>query len=450
MKRQRVAIVGRMNVGKSTLFNRLTESDRAIISSWAGTTRDVTTAPVTWRGVQFELVDTGGLDVEDDDQLEERVIAAADRAMEEADLILFLVDGPAGVLPQDRKLAGRFRKSKTPVFLVVNKVDSDGKEQRAASAFHRLGFEPTVFVSAASGRATGDLLDMITDKLEVTADAMMVDDRTKVAIVGRPNVGKSSLLNAILGEERVIVADRAHTTRDTNDIPYRYKGRDFLLVDTAGMRRRKNVGHRWSDRRLGQIEKASVSAAIGAMQRADVVLLVMEAQKNITAQDKKIADLANEYGKGLILVFNKWDLIEEKDSNTINEFIDYFDQALPYLRWAPMIFSSAKESLRVRETLDLVIKVTESYERVVEAETLESIMGLVRAKYKPKQTKMRKYKKKIVKFKSLEQVESKPPHFYLQVDKPKDVPAAIPKIIERELRERCELEGVRVIIEIGQ
>ncbi len=451
MKKAKVTIVGRMNVGKSTLFNRLTRSDRAITSSWPGTTRDVSTAPVIWRGVEFDLQDTGGLDVEDDVQLEERVIAAAHRAMDESDLILFAVDGRAGLMPQDKILAREFQKAKAPVILVVNKVDKETIFQNSVGEFHRLNIEPIYFVSATNGRGTGDLLDEIYDRIHtVNADEHVDDKRTKVAIVGRPNVGKSSFLNAILGEERVIVADMAHTTRDTNDIPYTYNDKEFLLIDTAGIRRQVNVGRRWGDKRLGEIEKQSVSASIHAMQRADVVLLMMESQMRITAQDKKIADLANEYGKALILVFNKWDLIPEKETNTINEFSDYFDQALPYLRWAPMIFTSATDKKRVRETLDLVLRVTENYEREVPQEVLDEVLGKTKGHYNPKQSRTRKFKKTIVKFQTLTQVASKPPHFYLQVTKPKDVPRALPRIAERELRAALDFEGVRLIIEIGE
>lgn len=242
--RQRVAIVGRMNVGKSTLFNRLTESQKAITSSWAGTTRDENTATVIWRGQEFDLVDTGGLDVKDDEQLEERVIGAARRAMSEADLILLVVDVKAGLLPQDRKLIAELRGSTVPVFLIVNKVDTTFQEDSVAGEVHTMNMEPFYLVSATTGRSTGDLLDAIHNALESRVSADVPDERTKVAIVGRPNVGKSSFLNSILGEERVIVADQAHTTRDTNDIPYTYNGREFLLIDTAGIRKRSNVGMR--------------------------------------------------------------------------------------------------------------------------------------------------------------------------------------------------------------
>ncbi len=448
--RQRVAIVGRMNVGKSTLFNRLTESQKAITSSWAGTTRDENTATVIWRGQEFDLVDTGGLDVKDDEQLEERVIGAARRAMSEADLILLVVDVKAGLLPQDRKLIAELRGSTVPVFLIVNKVDTTFQEDSVAGEVHTMNMEPFYLVSATTGRSTGDLLDAIHNALESRVSADVPDERTKVAIVGRPNVGKSSFLNSILGEERVIVADQAHTTRDTNDIPYTYNGREFLLIDTAGIRKRSNVGMRWADKRLGQIEKESVRGAIFAMERADVVLLVLEAQMRITAQDKKIADLANEHGKGLILVINKWDLVEEKDSNTITEFTDYFDQGLPYLRWAPMVFTSATDHLRVRETLDLVMKVAERYEKGLSDEELEPIFAKVANKYHPKQHNMRKYKKMNAGLAGLTQIAVRPPRFQLLAKRPKDVPAALPNIIERGIRDAYDFDGVKIVVEITQ
>lgn len=450
MKRQKVAVIGRMNVGKSTLFNRLTESNKAIVSSWAGTTRDTNSGLILWRGYEMELIDTGGLDVEDDEQLEERVISHAERAMREADAILFVIDGRAGVMPQEKELAKVLRTATVPVILAVNKVDNNTVERQAISEMHALGFEHTHMVSAKNGRGTGDLLDVIYEMIKPQYEADTPDRRTKVAIVGRPNVGKSSMLNAILGEDRVIVADQAHTTRDTNDIPYSYKGRDFLLIDTAGIRRRKKVGKKWGDVRLGEIEKHSVSGSIEAMRRADVVLLVVEAHKRITAQDKKIADLANEHGKALIIVVNKWDTIEDKDSNTINEFINYFDISLPFLRWAPMIFTSATEQLRVLETLDLVVQVTENYERRIDQEVLDEVLEAVKRQYRPKQSQIRKYRKKVAKMTALTQTGIQPPRFFFKVSRPKEVPAAMIKIMERELRDRVDLDGVRIVIEMDK
>lgn len=449
---KKIVLVGRMNVGKSTLFNRLTDSERAIVSSLPGTTRDAHVGTVVWRGAELELVDTGGLDVKDDQQLEERVIAMARRSMHGADLIVLVVDGDAGVLPADKQFAVEVRATGIPSILVVNKVDSTTDEQNVSSVMHRLNLRPIVCVSAKNGRGTGDFLDVAYNLLQPSTDAAerMQASRTAVAIIGRPNVGKSSLLNAILGEDRVIVADKAHTTRDVNDIPCEYNGRSFLLIDTAGIRKKKNVGVRWPDERLGAIEKQSVRAAMHAIERADVVLLVLEAHRRIEAQDKKIAQLANERGKGLILVLNKWDLIEDKTPDTINTFVDYFNGALPFLTWAPMVFVSALDRTRVRKTLDLVTRVAENFHRQIPEEQLKDILYIARGTYKPKATNVRKWKKPQIVFKQFAQVDTAPPRFYLKTTRPKDVPLAMSHIIERELRDRFDFDGVQMIIETGK
>jgi len=444
-----VAIIGRMNVGKSTLFNRLTESNRAIVSSWPGTTRDVKMALTTWRGAQFQLIDTGGLDVEADEQLEERVVTAAFSAVERADVALFVVDGQVGVLAQDKVFAKYLKQMKKPTILVVNKIDSSKKERELPSEIYQLNFEHTALVSGSNGRGTGDLLDMVYEALPQEAQPEVDVERTTVAIVGRPNVGKSSLLNAILGEERVIVADAAHTTRDTNDIPYEYKGKPFLLIDTAGIRRQANVGKRWGDKRLGEIEKESVEASIRSIKRADVVLFVIEANHGLTVQDKKIADLAYENGKGLLVLVNKWDLIPDKTTHTITEFNKYFESQLPLLRYAPIMYISALEGKRVRDALDGVVKITENFNREISLEQLEPILFKVKGGYKPKYTNVRKDRKPVVVFKRLKQISTKPPRFYFKVSKPKDVPPAISHIIEREIRDRFDFSGVKIFIETG-
>lgn len=449
---KKIVLVGRMNVGKSTLFNLLTGSEKAIISSMPGTTRDANSGTVLWRGAELEILDTGGLDVKEDEQLEERVIAMAKKSMMDADAILFVIDGTAGVLPHDKMLAKEIRSTGIPALLVMNKIDNVVQESQVTKEVHKLGITPMVSVSARNGRGSGDLLDEVYNLLKPETDAAERAKirRTHVAIVGRPNVGKSSLLNAIMGEERVIVADKEHTTRDTNDIPFEYKGRPYMLIDTAGIRKQKNVGSNWPDKRMGDIERKSVYEAMRAIERADVVLLVLEAQKRITLQDKKIAQIAEERGKGLILVLNKWDLIEEKDSTTINEFIKYFTSALPFLKWVPMIFISAQDNVRVRNTLDLVDQVAQNFRRDITEEQLKDILYITRSHYKPKYQAIRKWRKPQLIFKSLVQTSVAPPRFYLKVNKPKDVPTALPKIIEREMRDRFDLEGVNIILEVGK
>lgn len=450
MRKPVVALIGRTNVGKSSLYNRLTESLGAIVSSWAGTTRDVNRATVTWRGQEFELWDTGGVDVVDDAQLQERVIAQSVAAMESADVVLFVVDGQAGLLPQDRELLKEIQARKLDVVMVMNKIDNDNSEYDVPASLHKAPLKTKIMVSAKNGRDTDVLLDEIVERIDDVAVGSGPKDEIAVAIVGRPNVGKSSMLNSILGEELVVVADKAHTTRDTNDIPYTYKEKNFLLIDTAGLRRRTKVGKKWGDRRLGSIEKQSAQGSIQAIERADVVLLVLEAHKRVTAQDKKIIQVCQERGKGLIIVVNKWDLIEEKTPTTINEFAHYFDISVPFLRWAPMIFVSAIENLRVRETLDMVVRVGDNFNRRVSEEGLEGVLKVLRSQYKPKQSATRKYRRKIAKLKAIDQVGIRPPHFYLQTDRPKEIPQAIPRIMERELRDRFDFEGVQIRIEIGE
>lgn len=450
MKLPTIAVVGRMNVGKSTLFNRLTKSEDAIVSSWPGTTRDIKYGRVFWRGRECIFIDTGGVDVEGDDQLEEGVVAAAHMAIDEADVILFLIDGLVGVLPQERKLLSFLRKKKKPIVLGINKIDGSSKSKIIEESVHTTGIAESIVMSGASGRGTGDLLDTLYEHLPLTTTEDFDVKRKKVAIVGRPNVGKSSLLNSILGESRVIVADAAHTTRDANDIPYDYEGKHYLLIDTAGIRKRSKVGHKWGDKRLGHIEQESVSAAIKAIERADVVMFVLEANKSIGVQDKKIAQLIADRNKATMIVINKWDLIDEKSSTTINEFIRYFHVALPFFSWVPMIFISAKDSLRVKETLDLVNQVTENYMRKISEEELLPVRNFAQSLYKPKYTNVRKNKKPNVIFGKFVQKRVGPQHFYLQVNKPKDVPRAIPDLVERELRERFDFDGVKIIIEMDQ
>lgn len=450
MKKPIVALIGRTNVGKSSMYNRLTESLGAIVSSWAGTTRDVNRASVTWAGQEFELWDTGGMDVIDDEQLRDRVIAQSVHAMETADVVLFVVDGQVGMMPQDKEIVRELQKRDLSLIVVVNKIDSEKVEQDIPTSIHQIPFETKITVSAKNGRDTDLLLDAVLERVKAVDVGSGPKDQTTVAIVGRPNVGKSSMLNSILGEELVVVADKAHTTRDTNDIPYEYKGDHFLLIDTAGLRRRTKVGKKWGDKRLGMIEKESARGSVDAIERADVVLLVLEAHARVNAQDKKIIQVCQQRGKGLIIVVNKWDLIEEKTPTTINEFAKYFDISVPFLRWAPIMFVSALEDLRVRETLDMVARVGVNFERRVEQDALDDLTRFLRAKYKPKQSRTRKYRTPIAKIKGIEQVGIRPPHFYLQTDRPKEIPAALPKILERELRDRFDFEGVQIRIEIGQ
>ncbi len=304
-----IAIVGRPNVGKSTLFNRLTQTRKAIIEDVAGVTRDRLYEDGEWNGRQFTLIDTGGIDTVDKDHILKNVRLQAEIAIEESDLILFMVDASVGVTQEDETVAQILRKSDKTVILVANKV-KDFEDLMPVYEFYSLGFEHVVPIAAVDGRNTGDLLDLMVSLLPDAPPVTAGVDASSIAVVGRPNVGKSSLCNRLLGEERSIVSDVPGTTRDAIDTPFRYNGENYILVDTAGMRRRKKVEL--------ATEKYSVVRSLHAVDRSDVVLMVIDGSQGLTDQDKRIVGYAHEQGKGIVLVVNKWDLVE-KDHKTQKE-----------------------------------------------------------------------------------------------------------------------------------
>lgn len=444
----RVVLIGRTNVGKSTLFNRLTQSGRALVSILAGTTRDAKEAPVLWRGNSFLLVDTGGMDITSaDEQLATRVIATAKKTLNNSSIILMIIDGQAGITASDRKILKEISKIKTPKILVINKIDNERTELAALNEISTYGNWPIFYVSALNGRSTGELLDAIYQQLGEIAP-VMAQNVTRVAIVGRPNVGKSTLLNAILGEEKVIVADLPHTTRDTNDILYEYKSEKFLLIDTAGIRRQARVG-KGQSKLVGMIEKNSVIASLEAIKRADVVLVVIEASRRVTSQDKSILNFAKIHGKGLIIVVNKWDLIEEKNPLTIDKFRDYFDAALPFIRYAPIIFISAMQNLRTHAVLDLVLRVSYNYQRRLSPEELIPLLTRLPRGTKKRLDRFGKLPSPFV-YHNLTQIASSPPTFLLAANRPKELPAAVYHILEKELRKTFDFEGVKINIETNK
>ncbi|MBU0671257.1 MAG: ribosome biogenesis GTPase Der [Patescibacteria group bacterium] len=449
-KTHKVAICGRTNAGKSTLFNKLSESNKAIISSLPGTTRDLNYAPISWTGKHYEIIDTGGIDIFDEKELESNIkkqIAAAQKA---ASVILYTVDGHENLSEADKKIIKKLVRKKTNFILVVNKIDSKKIQEKADPNFERLGVEHVAYVSSKNGSGTGDLLDIINKHLPEAKAKELKENVLKLAIVGKPNVGKSSLLNAILGEDKVVVSDIPHTTRDINDIEFAYKNKNYLLIDTAGLRKKAKVGN-WKDKRIAHIERQSVRSTLTTIEEADVVFLVLEAQKNVSDQDKKISQLAVNNSKGLIIVINKWDLIEDKTDKTYDEFIKYFHNHLPFLSWAPMIFISAKEKQRVHAILELAQEVHQNQNLEILSQELDQILNLVMKKYKPKQSQTITFgqKKKPLVLESLTQVDKSPPTFILKTPKPKNVPQAMPNIIEKHLREEFEFLGtpIKIIIE---
>src|SRR5436190_19070730 len=342
-----VAIIGRPNVGKSTLFNRLTGSRKAIVGDEPGITRDRMFGEVEWRGQMFRLVDTGGIVPDDEAIIPSNIFKQASHAIDESQAIVWVLDSRAGVTPLDEELGVLLRNTGKPIIIAANKVESRTVENEAGE-FYQFGYEMSP-ISSEHGTGIGDLLDMVFEHLAFDEEVEAVQaNEIKLAIIGRPNVGKSSLLNKILGEERVIVSPIPGTTRDAIDTYLTVDGQDFLLIDTAGIRRKGKTTE--------MAEKLSVIMARKALERADVVLLVIDAVEGVTNLDANIAGYAVDSGCSVIIAVNKWDAVEEKETNTIYEFEDKLRQAMKFLEWAPMVTISALSGQRVQNILPLVIK----------------------------------------------------------------------------------------------
>lgn len=439
----RVVIVGRANVGKSTLFNRLVEKDKALVSDIAGTTRDRNVDIVYWQGFEFELTDTGGLDIDlkTANEIEKGIVTQAETAVKDADLVLFLADARDGIMPDDREIARKLLKAgvKDKCLLVANKAET--MKWRQGGDWSKLGFGEPQFISAANGSGTGDLLDVIASRFGKAkfspASREGADESIKLAIVGRPNVGKSSLLNAILGEERVIVTDQPHTTRESHDSGFRYGGRDFTIIDTAGIVKRGKIAPR-------SLERKSIDKSIDAIGQADVVVLVTEVQKKIDAQDKKITQEILEQGKSVIIAANKWDLIPDKETNTVNKFIQYYQTQFPYLWWAPVIFISAKEGQRARKVLDLALEIVASRAATISQSRLDKFLKSKIKQHRPSRGKGLKnpyiYK--------LEQVGTNPPRFYIHVNDPTVLHFSYIRFLQNHLRETFKIIGTPIQTEL--
>lgn len=343
------AIVGRPNVGKSTLFNRLVRERLAIVEGEPGVTRDRLYGDVEWLNHWFTVVDTGGIDT-GTDVITRQVRRQAEIAVEQADVILFVVDGRAGLTGADEEVANLLRRSSKPVILCVNKIESVQQGQEAVLDFYRLGLGEPLLISAEHGRNIGDLLDLVVQEMPSDRDEDS-EDLLKVAVVGRPNVGKSSLVNRILGEERTIVSEVAGTTRDAIDTAFARGDKQYLFIDTAGLRRRKKVEK--------QVEYYSVIRTLRAVDRSDVTVVLFDAEEGLTEQDQKICGYAHENGKGLIIAVNKWDLIE-KETNTMRDFERDLRRQLQFVSYAPILFVSALTGQRISRLLDTVEVVAEN------------------------------------------------------------------------------------------
>jgi GTPase len=372
-----VVLVGRPNVGKSTLFNRITNSRRSIVTAIAGTTRDVIASAAEWQGVNFTLVDTGGMFGASDDPLHALVVIAGRRALESAQVVVFVVDGRDGLLPGDQEIADRLRSADVPVLLAVNKTD-DKRARGRAVEFYQLGFEPVVEIAAEHATGVGDLLDAVIARLpdarEGAADA---PQETAVAIVGRPNVGKSSLLNRLLHEERSIVSELPGTTRDTVDAVLKWHHRTFRIVDTAGIRRPGRIA------RSGQLESLSVLVARRAMEKADVAVLVVDSSEGATDQDATIAGEAEKAGCGIIIAANKWDLMKGRGTNFSKGFDDKLRQQTKFLDYAPILHISATTGERTSKVLETIDVVAEARMKRIPTGELNRFFQTVTAEHPP-------------------------------------------------------------------
>ena len=432
-----VAIVGRPNVGKSTLFNRLTESRQAIVNEREGTTRDRQYGKVEWCGNEFSIVDTGGWVVNSDDIFEEEIRKQVMIAVEEADVVLFVVDVKNGVTDLDQEVASILRRTKKPVILVSNKADNYDLHY-ASAEFYSLGLGDPVSISAINGSGTGELLDSIVAKFPNQVTEILEDDVPKVAIVGRPNVGKSSIVNAFIGEDRNIVTDIAGTTRDSIYTKYDKFGFNFYLVDTAGIRRKKSVSE--------DLEYYSVVRSIRAIENADVCVLMIDALRGIEKQDLNIFSIIQRNNKGLVVVVNKWDLVEEKSQKAIDTFTNAIRSRLAPFADFQIVFASAMTKQRIFKVMEAAKRAYDNRVRKVSTSKLnEEMLPLIEA-YPPPSNKG-----KYIKIKYVTQLpNTRIPSFVFFANLPQYVKDPYKRFLENKIRERWDFSGTPINIFIRQ
>lgn len=428
-----VAIVGRPNVGKSTFFNRLLEQRKAIVEDIPGVTRDRQYGVADWNGKNFNVIDTGGFVPDTEDIFETEIRKQVRIAIDEANAIIFMTDVVIGIADLDEAMADLLRRSTKPVFLVVNKVDNH-ERLLEATEFYSLGFDNVFFVSSISGSGTGELLDAITDLIteEVSEETEQENALPKFAIIGQPNVGKSSLLNALIGQERTIVSDIAGTTRDTIHTHYNMFQKEFILIDTAGLRKK--------NKEKDDVEFYSVIRAVKAMDEADVCLLVLDAEKGITAQDVNIFSLAARKGKGLVVLVNKWDLVE-KETNTARDYEKRLKEKIAPFTDVPVLFISAKDKTRIFKAIEVALQVFENKQRRVQTSQLNDVMlKAIEAYHAPV------VRGHSIKIKFVTQLPTHVPSFAFFTNFPDDIKLPYKNYLENQLRKNFDFRGVPVRI----
>ncbi|CEA04784.1 GTPase Der [Metalysinibacillus saudimassiliensis] len=423
-----VAIVGRPNVGKSTIFNRIVGERVSIVEDVPGVTRDRIYSSAEWLTHDFNIIDTGGIDLSDEPFLEQ-IRQQAEIAMDEADVIIFMTNGREGVTVADEEVAKILYKTKKPIVLAVNKIDNPDMRDMLYD-FYTLGFGEPFPISGSHGLGIGDLLDAAAEHFPKEDEVDYGDDVIKFSLIGRPNVGKSSLVNAFLGQDRVIVSDIAGTTRDAIDSPYSYDGQDYVIIDTAGMRKRGKV--------YESTEKYSVLRALRGIERSDVVLVVLNAEEGIQEQDKKIAGYAHEAGKAIVIVVNKWDTIV-KDDKTMKNFTDEIRESFLFLDYAPIIFVSANTKQRVHQILPIINRVSANHAMRIQSSILNEVIedAVVRNPApSDKGKRLRVY--------YTTQAAVKPPTFIVFVNEPELMHFSYERFIENRIRETFDFEGTPI------
>ena len=428
MSKPIVAVVGRPNVGKSTFFNLLTGTKKAIVEDTPGVTRDRIYAETDWNGREFAVIDTGGIEARTDDIILSQMREQAEVAMDMADVIVFMVDGKEGLTAADEEVAGMLRRTGKKIILLVNKVDKANQLPDTFYDFYNLGIGEPIPISSANRTNVGDVLD---DLVASFPDGSTEKDETiGIAVIGRPNVGKSSLVNALIGKNRVIVSPIAGTTRDSVDTPFRWEGREYTLIDTAGIRRKSKI--------YADVEKFSVLRAVAAIERADVCIVMIDGTAGVTEQDKRIAGLAHEAGKGVVICVNKWDLVE-KETNTMKTYTQVVRSELPFLGYAPVLFISVLNKTRLRDVMVYAEAAAENSALRVPTGQLNSLIADAMMMQQPPADKGRR-----LKIYYASQIGVKPPLFSFQINDRKLIHFSYNRYLENRIREAFGFDGTPI------